>query len=75
LLKMSPYDRRYWKVAVATLATVGSLLLFRQLQPSPLVVLVGASLLSLGTFASTLVLVGLDLEEKAIIIKKKSHVK
>jgi O-antigen/teichoic acid export membrane protein len=69
LLKMSPYDRRYWKVAVATLATVGSLLLFRQLQPSHLVVLVGASLLSLGTFVSTLVLMGLDLEEKAILRK------
>ncbi len=73
LLRMFPYDQRYWKVAAAAFVTVSFLFLFRQLQLSPLLTLVGVSMSSFSFLIGAFMLIGFEREEK--VIAQKAYLK
>ena len=75
-LKMWPYDHRYRKAAVATLATVVALLLLRAVRiPSP-VLSVSVHLLVIAVvFVGVLLLQGLDSEDRAFIEAVRSRLR
>lgn len=65
LLGLWPYDARYVKGALATGVTVGGLLVMRAfLHPAPLLDILLTALVSSGLFFGTLLLIGLDEEDR-----------
>lgn len=68
LLRLWPYDRRYWKGLLATGAASVAILLLRQLSiTSPYLTLAGAAVCSVVVFVAVLVLLGLDAEDKEFL--------
>ncbi|MFZ5920184.1 MAG: flippase [Chloroflexota bacterium] len=63
-----PYDRRYWKGAIATLVTLAVLLVLRLfVLQTPWLFFTLAIILAFGVFAGTLFLIGLDKEDKTFL--------
>jgi O-antigen/teichoic acid export membrane protein len=69
-LGLWPYDRRYWKGAVAAGLTAGSLLLYGDMMREfPLVRLLFMIGTSFGVFTTTLIVLGLDKEERELLAR------
>jgi O-antigen/teichoic acid export membrane protein len=63
-----PYDRRYWKGAIATGATLAVLFVLRLfVLQTPWLFFILAIILAFGVFAGTLFLLGLDKEDKTFL--------
>jgi O-antigen/teichoic acid export membrane protein len=67
-LAIFPYNRRYYKVLLATLATVICLVVVSQVSTAPPFLSLGLSIaISVGVFGIVLVLLGLDDEDKEFL--------
>lgn len=62
-----PYDRRYLKGLAATFVTAAALLMINALSLTPAINLAISALVATVTFFGVLLLLGLDLEDKAFI--------
>lgn len=68
VLKVWPYDRRYWKGVLGAGLAAGALILLRHVLPDvPLLGMAGAGFVSLAVFAGTLLVCGLDAEDHAFM--------
>lgn len=75
-LSLWPYDRRYRKGLLATAVTIAALVFLQQLPlASAFVQLLATSLVSVGVFGSTLILQGLDQEDKEFmrLLRRRLH--
>ena len=67
-LKLWPYDRRYWKGGIAALVTLIPLLVMSGILVAPgLVLILLVAVLAAGTFASSLLLLGLESEDRELL--------
>jgi len=64
VLRVWPYDRRYWKGLLAGLASLAAVLVYQMIgRGTDLLALAVAGILAFGVFALTLFLLGLDAED------------
>ena len=75
-LGLWPYDRRYRKGLLAAALTIGALVVLQQLLiDSAFLQLLATGLVSVGVFGSTLILLGLDQEDKEFVrlLRRRLH--
>jgi O-antigen/teichoic acid export membrane protein len=76
LLRIWPYDRRYFKGFLAILTAAAAMMLWRLLQvTSPALNLFVSLAIAIGVFGGTLLLLGLDKEDKEFIQLMRARLK